>query len=380
MGRRLAKTRKIKKKTNKSKHNIRYRLQAGGTRKRFQELGEGRSKSIYIEPACKDTAVLLSFYNPAKFKRIIRNILYIIQILKEKNIPVFVAECVFNKASPEIPGADLVVHSNSYMFYKEQLLNKLEPLVPEQYTKLVMLDGDVMFDAPDWLDQVSNALNEYDVIQPYSRACWLMPDNKIIRSWKHGYAYAFAKKLHIDENKLHIYHPGFAWAFRRKTFCDLGGFYPNAIVGGGDMLFTYNFFRDTIPQTWNTARISIERWPEYHNNFLRVAPKVGFIEIRALHLFHGLQLNRQYTSRYKKLAEEFSGKWDDHIKYNEDDITEFRDPKHNAMLLPYFKARDEDIPLEKAIQISKQGQKTTVPLDKLNIDEKLHVNTVPTAE
>ena len=50
------------------------------------------------------------------------------------------------------------------------------------------------------------------------------------------------------------------------------------------------------------------------------------------------------------------------------------------MLLPYFKARDEDIPLEKAIQISKHGQKTTVPLDKLNIDEKLHVNTVPTAE
>ena len=256
----------------------------------------------------------------------------------------------------------------------------LEPLVPEQYTKLVMLDGDVMFDAPDWLDQVSNALNQYDVIQPYSRACWLMPGNKIIRSWKHGYAYAFAKKRRIDENKLHMYHPGFAWAFRRKTFRDLGGFYANAVVGGGDMLFTYNFFRDTIPETWNTARISIEHWPEYHKKFLRVAPKVGFVEIRALHLFHGLQLNRQYTSRYKKFADEFSGKWDDHIKQNKDGLTEFRDPKYNTMLLPYFKARDEDISLEKALHVSKAAPKTTVPLDKLNIDEKLHVNTVPTAE
>jgi hypothetical protein len=208
----------------------------------------------------------------------------------------------------------------------------------------------------------------------------LTPDNTRIRSKKNSYAYAIVTKKDISNSTTHDYHPGFAWAFRRKTFRDLGGFYSNAIVGGGDMLFTYNFFRDTIPQTWNTARISIERWPEYHNNFLRVAPKVGFIEIRALHLFHGLQLNRQYTSRYKKLAEEFSGKWDDHMKYNEDGITEFRDPKHNAMLLPYFKARDEDIPLEKAIEISKQGHKPAVPVSKLNINERIHENDVPTAE
>jgi hypothetical protein len=381
MARRAARTRKTKKLGFISKNKFHRRIQkGGGTRKQFPELGEGRSTSIYIEPLCKDTAVLLSFYNPVKFKRILKNILYIMHILKEKKIPVFVAECVFNKASPEIPDADLIVHSESYMFYKEQLLNKLEPLVPEQYTKLVMLDGDVMFDAPDWLDQISNALNKYDVIQPYSRACWLMPDNKIIRSWKYGYAYAFAKKLKVNETKLHEYHPGFAWAIRRKTFRDLGGFYPNAIVGGGDMLFTYNFFRDTIPETWKTARLSVERWPEYHKNFLRVAPKVGFIEVRALHLFHGLQLNRQYTSRYEKLAKELSGNWDDHIKYNNDGMTEFRDPKHNTILIPYFKARDEDIPLEKALQVSKSGRRSTVPIDKLNIDEKIHNTLVPTAE
>ena len=124
-------------------------------KKRTTELGEGRSKSIYIEPTVNDTAVLIAFYNPARFRRILNNVLYIMKILKEKNIPCFVAECVFNGAAPQIQDATLVLHSNSYMFYKEQLLNKLEPHVPEQYTKVVALDGDIMFDTPDWIDQIS---------------------------------------------------------------------------------------------------------------------------------------------------------------------------------------------------------------------------------
>lgn len=332
--------------------------QSGGGKK-FPELGEGRSTSIYIEPACKDVAVLLAFYNPAGFKRILNNILYIIHILKEKKIPVFVAECVFNNAKPDIPDADLVVNSNSYMFYKEQLLNKLEKVVPAKYTKLVMLDGDIIFDSPDWIDQVSISLNTHDIIQPYNKACWLMPGNKIIRSWKYSYAHALTKNIPIDSENLHVYHPGFAWAFKRKTFTELGGFYPNAIIGGGDMLFTFNFFQKSIPKDWISGpletRIAIEKWPEYNANFIKVSPKLGIVDIRALHLFHGLTMNRQYKSRYVKFAHLLDKKWDDHITYNKDGITEFKDPTLRHVLLSYFKERDEDVPLAKAIEISRNG-------------------------
>ena len=348
----------------------------------FPELGEGRSTSIYLEPACKDVAVLLVFYNPAGFKRILNNILYIMHIMKEKKIPVFVAECVFNNAKPEIPGANLVVHSNSYMFYKEQLMNKLEKIVPAKYTKLVLLDGDIIFDSPDWIDQVSLSLNKYDIIQPYTKACWLMPGNKIIRSWKYSYAYAFSKKIAVDLDNLHVYHPGFAWALKRKTFQDLGGLYPNAIIGGGDMLFTFNFFQSSVPESWLKGpletRIAIEAWPEYHANFKRVAPTVGAVDIRALHLFHGLTVNRQYKTRYVKFAHLLDKKWDDHITYNDDGITEFKEPALRTILLSYFKERDEDIPLADALKLSQTVRRSRrAPAIQLNLNQEAPANTQP---
>jgi len=338
-----------------TRRKTKKRAQKGGGE---PELGEGRSKSIYIKPSCKDTAVLLAFYNPVGFKRILDNMLYVMNTLKEKNIPYFVAECVFDNRKPEIPGADLVVHSNSYMFYKEQLLNNLEKIVPEKYTKLILLDGDIIFDSPDWVDQVSMSLDINDIVQPFDKACWLMPGNKIIRSWKYSYAHALTTKIPIDYQNIHMYHPGFAWAFKRATFRQLGGLYADAIIGGGDMLFSFNFFVDAIPEYWYKdamiTTVPIEGWPEYHANFKKVAPKLGIINVRALHLFHGLSLNRQYRTRYQKFAHHLNKTWDDHIIYNKDNLTEFKDPKLRHMLLPYFKERNEDISLGEALRASRK--------------------------
>jgi len=322
------------------------------------EIGEGRSKSLYIEPTVTDTAILLAFFNPAKFKRILRNILYIIQILKEKNIPYFVVECVFNNEPQEIPDANLVLHSNSYMFYKEQLFEKLEKVVPEQYTKLVCLDGDIMFDMPDWVDQTSKLLDKYDIIQPYDQGCWLTPDNTRVKSKKLSYAYGIVHRKateYMPSNLLHLYHPGFVWAFKRDIFRKLGGFYDRAIIGNGDMMFTLNFFKDSLPSDWINrleASFGTEKWDEYHANFKKVNPSVGYLRTRALHLFHGIRQNRQYTTRYKSVAHMLTKSWDETITTNKDGLYEFKDPAINPLLLEYFKGRNEDIPLQTANAIA----------------------------
>jgi len=348
--------------------------QAGDTE--FSELGEGRSTSIYIEPTLKDTAVLMVFYNPVGFKRILKNILYIMKILKEKKIPCYVVECVFNDAKPQVTGADLVVHSNSLMFYKEQLFNKLETIVPEQYTKIVTLDGDIMFDAPDWLDQVSIALDKYDIIQPYDRACWLTPDNKRIGSWKYGYAYALKEQITITKNNVNSYHPGFAWAFKRKIFQDVGGFFPKAVIGSGDGIFSFNFLKGGIPSYWKTMMtlgrknifdIILEDWPAYHDNFKRVNPKVGYIKIRAMHLFHGLRANRQYVSRYAYSPVKVNGNtWDEIFATNKDGLTEFIDPSMRNSLFKYFKTRNEDIPLDEATKHLRRESHKRVVTPRIN--------------
>jgi hypothetical protein len=323
----------------------------------FSELGEGRSKSIYIEPLVTDTAVLMSFFNPAKFRRNINNICYIMKILKEKKIPCYVIECVFDNEAPQIPGANLVVRSKSYMFYKEQLINKLEKIVPEQYTKLVILDSDIMFDAPDWLDQVSVCLDKKDIIQPYEKASYLTPDNKRVRAWKYGQAYALVKNTEITEKNLSAYHPGFAWALRRDIFRKIGGLFPNAIIGSGDAFFTYCFYKDGVPDFWYKKYNSLAMkeiyatWLKYYENFKQVNPTLGYIPIKCLHLFHGLMLKRLYDSRYYNYLSSGFNSWDSSITYNKDGLTEFTNPDLHHSLFNYFKDRDEDIPLYKAMNL-----------------------------
>jgi len=345
------------------------------TRKRYNGLGEGRSKPIYIEPTHHDTAVLIAFFNPAKFKRILKNALYIINILKDKSIPHYVVECTFHKSRPQIPGADLVVNSDSYMFYKEQLLNKLETIVPEKYTKLIFLDADVLLDTPDWIDQISVSLNTCDIIQPFNQACWLTPDNTRIRSKKMSYAFAIVTKKTINRITLHDYHPGFAWAIKRDIFRKLGGFFPRSIIGGGDVTFVLNmlpiqvtdeiFYLAVNP---DFGKFIIESWRVYNDNFKKVNPKLGFLANRAMHLFHGVVGNRQYVTRYQDIYKSMNGNWDDEIVTNSDSLFEFKRPEVNKIVLNYFKGRNEDISLRDAENIIKVGYKPGTVIRKRDID------------
>jgi hypothetical protein len=326
------------------------------SRRAQYELGEGRSKSIYIAPEVEDTAVLLAFYNPVPFKRILKNIRYIMKCLREVGIPYFVAECVFEGRRPQLPDADLHVRSKSFMFYKEQLLNLLEKKVPAKYTKLVFLDADILFDAPDWLNQISVKLDVVDVLQPFQEACWLTPDNTRIRNKKYSYGYAIVNKLAGRPGELHAYHPGFAWAMRRSVFKALGGFYPRSIVGNGDMMFTLNFFVDAVPEVFrrdhNVPDSIVEGWETYHARFKAVGPSVGFLALKALHLFHGLTEQRQYKTRYKDVGDYLKGSWLDIVETNADGLMEFRGPaaaEASAAVLDYFRRRNEDIPLKEAI-------------------------------
>jgi hypothetical protein len=321
------------------------------------ELGEGRSKCIYIEPTVKDTAVLIAFFNPAGFKRILRNALYVIECLKNNKIPYFVIECVFNGAQPQIPNPTMVVHSNSYMFYKELLTNKLETAVPQEFTKLVCLDADIIFDSPDWLDQVSAKLDVDDIIQPFNQACWLTPNNTKIRSKKPSYAVGLVNRRLDDLRMIHMFHPGFAWAFKRETFRKIGGFFTKGIMGNGDTMFAFNFFKDGIPEFFINdlqIRFILDTWPDYHAKFKEVNPSVGFLNNKAFHLFHGVRQNRQYRTRYKSITHLITGTWDNEISLNNDGLFEFKNRELNAAFLEYFKARNEDIPLDEAERISSE--------------------------
>jgi len=270
--------------------------------------------------------------------------------MKDKNIPYFVAECTFYDRAPQIPDADLHVQSNSIMFYKEQLLNKLEKVVPEKYTKLVLLDGDIIFSAPDWLDQISSKLNTADIIQPYTKACWLYPDNTRIRAKKFSYAYAIANRL--PSEPVNAYHPGFVWAMKRQIFRAIGGFYDKAFVGNGDILFVFSLL-NTMPQSYierhSPSKYILDTWQGYNTAVQAIKPTIGYLDMDVYHLFHGLRKHRQYVTRYEKINTLLSHNWDQDITTNEDGMYEFRNKDLSQIILDYFKGREEDVPLKIAM-------------------------------
>jgi len=313
-------------------------------------VGQGRSKSIYIPPTKHDTAVLLAFFNPVPFKRPLKNLLYTIHCLKEAKIPYYVAECVFFDRKPEVPGADLTVRSDSLMFYKEQLLNLLEPLVPEKYTKLVFLDCDILFSAPDWVDQISSKLDEADIIQPFSNAAWLYPDNTRVRVKKQSYGYAIAHNL--THKPPHAFHPGFAWALKRDIFRKIGGFYDKAVVGNGDIMFVFSIINNLdASYVERYAPCILDTWKAYNENVQRIKPSVGYIVMDAFHLFHGMRKDRQYVSRHHNINQRLAGAWDNNIYLNKDGLYEFKHPaEFNKINMAYFKGRNEDVPLAIAMQ------------------------------
>jgi len=335
---------------------------SSNTRKIKKEIGEGRSKPIYIEPTVDDTAVLICFFNPARFKRILNNALYIISILKQYEIPYYCVECVFKDFAPQIPDATLVVQSNSYMFYKELLLNKLEPLVPEKYTKLAFIDADVIFDSPDWIDQISRSLSKNDIIQPFSEACWLTPDNTRVRSNKLSYGFAMARKRPINMSTFYHYHPGFAWAFKRDVFRKLGGFYDKSIIGGGDIALVLSMFPTEVSNSdfiranahGRFGEFVIDSWREYYTNFKKVNPRIGCLPIKLFHLFHGVTRDRNYTERYRAISRVLTGTWDQEIHVNKDGLYEFNNPIINDVLYKYFKDRNEDISLREAEHLTRR--------------------------
>ena len=87
-----------------------------------------------------DMAICFVLFNPAQTKRMLMNYLYVKNLLVQQGLPVFTLELVYEGRSPELPDA-FHVHTNSFLFHKENLCKILETKLPPCYKKLAFLDA-----------------------------------------------------------------------------------------------------------------------------------------------------------------------------------------------------------------------------------------------
>jgi len=298
---------------------------------------------------CKqDMAICFVLFNPAQTKRILMNYLYVRNLLEQENLPVFTIELVYEGRAPEVKDA-IHVASNSFMFHKENLCRVLESKIPSRYTKLAFLDADVYFRDKSWYTKTSALLNTYDVVQPFERAHWLdLTYKKTMLTRK-------TVLLNTKPQWDFVYHPGFAWCFKRKWFQQIG-FFEFAVSGSGDTLSSAAWLQKTFPPKFQSLPSPlVDKYLAYK----AVAnPKITYLnDVDLYHLYHGSRVNRQYVDRHKML--DIKGDIGDFLTQNKEGVFEWKETETwNPLYLNYFKKRDDD-GLSEEVSESKVKPKTS---------------------
>lgn len=286
---------------------------------------------FYNKPLKDDLVIGFVFFNITPSKRLLMNYLYTTNKLKLANIPYYTLEVVYNK--PEIPEA-IHIECKSIMFQKERLCYVLEKHIPEKYTKILFLDCDIIFDNPNWYDDVSNLLETHNVVHPFTTANWL--DIKYTNILQKKDTILLNNKIPLDISNIYDYHPGFGWAFQRNWFNQIG-FFQYSIIGGGDRNSVCGWLKLSYKNDLYNSII------EEYNKFLNYQkPLIEHINGNIYHLYHGSLKNRQYKERFKILDKIKNIK--DILIIEENKPFEFK-PKYsylNNQIKQYLKDRDDD--------------------------------------
>lgn len=296
----------------------------------------------YVQPTIKDMAIILVYFNPCKYRRIIQNALTVKHYFDCAKIPYFIGEIKHDSESQYLfPSSDNVFQysSNSYMFYKENLIRTIEPLIPSCFTKICILDFDIFFDNPDWYSIVSEKLNTVQVVQPFTQAHYLNIDYSV-----HQVKTNCVDKKTTNQINYDVEHSGFVWAFTRewyKTY-DLDDM---CISACGDTIFANNITKRKFTDIGSLF---------YYKHCVNAKSNTDDVlynscNLNIYHLNHGPLVNRQYTNINHVLNFVF-------IKHNidsidailvrrDDGILEYHEKYaelFNFVMLTYFKTRDDD--------------------------------------
>jgi hypothetical protein len=238
--------------------------------------------------------------------------------------------------------ADLLVQisGGDLMWQKERLLTVAIASLPDQVKYVAWVDCDILFENRDWMHEARKLLESKSVIQLFgdvafpnantSKSLAESDEENFDRvdieqmSWRESFLCMFARlkedvvrfdlerRFQQDQikncNVLKRPAPGFAWA-APSAFLRKNGVYDRCIMGGGDMLFCYGItgLSERLLDNHKAAGWSFYGdCPSYRSWALHVAEecrgRLGFVDGRIVHLFHGNLQDRQYKSRIDGLV------------------------------------------------------------------------------
>lgn len=268
-----------------------------------------------------DICVITCYYNPVRYNTRRINFNHFANALAKDGIPLFVAEMALEGDDFELPdvGAGMIrVRSRDPLWQKEKLLNLLIKTLPKQYSKIVWLDCDLIFEDAGWIAATSKALDRAGAVQPY-RTVIRLPEGDTSDQGDGERFQSFTSVVTANPSVLTESrsdkqpglfwahgHTGFGWAGHRDWLEDIG-LYDACLSGSGDHLMSHAFCGDFKSPC--LERIFADA-TDYRNHFNAWGQKVyeavggrlDFAPSRVLHLWHGSYADRNYPLRDAELA------------------------------------------------------------------------------
>lgn len=290
----------------------------------------------YFTPNRRDIAVCMCFFSPAGFKKPKENFKHVFKLLTNARIPTFTIECVIGNQVPVIENPTVQVRSDSCLFYKEQLYNLLVPKIPEQYTKLIFIDSDIIFNNKKWVDVISEALDTHDVVQPFETAILMSPYYGTYITIKKSLFFGLTQNLNVTDGNL--YHHGFSFAMTRDYYNKIGGFFDKCIIGAGDSAFSCLFFRYKFDI--HLSNFIKREHTEWFNKASAIPKRFTYLPMTIYHMYHGNYSDRKYNNRHDLLNNIES--WDDFAYTNKYGVYELENVEYKKIMKGYFLSRKED--------------------------------------
>lgn len=251
-----------------------------------------------------------TFFNPANFSSLLNNY-YVFRdkLLKNHNVELLTIELSFNGEFQINAPNTLRLTGNSVMWQKERLINYAISQLPYNAKYVAWVDCDILFLQEDWAEQALFKLrNEADIIQIFKKVYFCPKgESRFNPTYKAQQGVVWQNKIYKNwlvrrKNKeLPFSAPGFGWAGKLDTINAMGGIYDKNIVGSGD-----TFLTDVFLNSWeihgyaekftNGMKTDMQN---YVQNVLDVKPKVDYIPVDIMHLYHGAVANRRYMERHE---------------------------------------------------------------------------------
>lgn len=238
---------------------------------------------------------------------------------------------------------------NAVIWLKEAAWNVGASRLPSEAKYIAFLDADVHFTNPNWIEDTLNALQHFQVVQPFESLVNLTSTGSFLDTWQSlGWCHMTGKKISSQASSTSgsiFGHPGMGLCLKKETFSQLGQWLDHAILGAGDHHMMMGLL-GRIDESYPAAISPVYKrhclaWQERAETHVRRS--LGAVRGTITHAWHGNHRDRKYIQR-----------WDTLLKHNYDpdvdltydhqglpQLTHVGMRMHND-LIAYMSQRNED--------------------------------------